>query len=267
MLKPEQFLLISAIKHFCGANYRWSSDGRKKQHYNLWIVLDGDGTLITRGREYRLTAGESFFLRMWEPQRAWHGKRPLIVTSLHFRLLDENGAVIPPQQLHERDSLFPVHLTADDVLFFEKLTDRVVNRFQDGEPAKAHEWFAMVFRELERFEKLPDLSGPALEQYHRVQELCQQIDRHPGRSYRVHNLAREACCTPTHLNRLFRQFLGMGPQEYIIQNRVRHARGLLRNSGYSVSEIAELLNYSSPYHFSRQFKEKTGMSPTDYRKA
>ena len=47
---------------------------------------------------------------------------------------------------------------------------------------------------------------------------------------------------------------------------MEQARALLLNSMLSVKEIAEVLGFSSQYHFSNCFKARIGKSPSDFRK-
>ena len=59
---------------------------------------------------------------------------------------------------------------------------------------------------------------------------------------------------------------GHRPQAYVIEAKLERARQLLAESALSISEIAEALGYRDIYFFSRQFRQRTGGSPTDYRR-
>lgn len=59
---------------------------------------------------------------------------------------------------------------------------------------------------------------------------------------------------------------GMYFTEIITQQKINLAVQYLVYSDRSVNDIAELVGYNSPDHFSRAFKHKTGLSPTQYRK-
>jgi len=54
-------------------------------------------------------------------------------------------------------------------------------------------------------------------------------------------------------------------KEYIDNIRVERAMELIRNSGSSFAEIAEMTGFVSSRYFSTFFKRKTGMTPSDYR--
>ena len=48
--------------------------------------------------------------------------------------------------------------------------------------------------------------------------------------------------------------------------KIKEAKKLIREKNHSVTEIADMLGYSSIHIFSRAFKKAVGMSPTDYSK-
>ena len=62
----------------------------------------------------------------------------------------------------------------------------------------------------------------------------------------------------------FKKQTGCSVIQYYINLKINKAKQLLSQQKYTVSEIADLLNFSSVYYFSRQFKEHTDMSPTEY---
>ena len=63
----------------------------------------------------------------------------------------------------------------------------------------------------------------------------------------------------------FKKEMGLTVTEYITQARVREAKNLLRYSSKSLCEISEYLCFSSQPHFQRVFKQKTGLTPGQYR--
>lgn len=89
-------------------------------------------------------------------------------------------------------------------------------------------------------------------------------DRIGGR-YTVGELADIAGYSPEHFSRVFRSVMGQPPEEFLIRTRIEHAKGLLSNSLMSIWEIAHALGYSKPSFFSIQFRQRTGMSPRQYR--
>ena len=64
---------------------------------------------------------------------------------------------------------------------------------------------------------------------------------------------------------IFRQHVGQPPQRYLRQLRIRRAKELLSGTELSVKEIGAVLQFDDSYHFSRVFKETTGMAPSQWR--
>ncbi len=66
--------------------------------------------------------------------------------------------------------------------------------------------------------------------------------------------------------RHFREATGLPPIAYINEKRMEDALYLLLETDFRMEEIATALGYDDPLYFSRLFRRKYGVSPTDYRK-
>lgn len=77
------------------------------------------------------------------------------------------------------------------------------------------------------------------------------------------NLCERYCST------LFRESVGVTPKQYHTSLRMTMAAELLkdRDDPHNVSEIADIMGFSSVHHFSRKFKQYFGRSPTAFREA
>jgi AraC-like DNA-binding protein len=78
----------------------------------------------------------------------------------------------------------------------------------------------------------------------------------------------EACSlSEVYFRKLFGAHFGISPKQFIIDHRLRRASQLLTEARRSISEIAEATGFSNQYHFSRIFKARFGITPSEYRKA
>ena len=77
-------------------------------------------------------------------------------------------------------------------------------------------------------------------------------------------LAQKMNISEVYLRKLFLSNLGNTPKQYILELRIKKAKQLLADSNYTVTKISDKCGFSSPYHFCRAFKNKTGMTPTEY---
>lgn len=72
----------------------------------------------------------------------------------------------------------------------------------------------------------------------------------------------DAChVAPAYLCRLFKKFDRQSPYQLLLRLKMNHAAVLLQ-SGTSLTDIADLLQFSDPFHFSRTFKKSMGISPS-----
>ncbi|MGF7047703.1 two-component system response regulator YesN [Paenibacillus sp. DS2015] len=85
-----------------------------------------------------------------------------------------------------------------------------------------------------------------------------------------HNITLEAIATevflsPVYLSFLFKQVESMNITDYITHVRIEHAKSLLIKTIKKTYEIANLVGYQDDKYFSRIFKKRVGMTPSEYR--
>ena len=64
----------------------------------------------------------------------------------------------------------------------------------------------------------------------------------------------------------FRSQVGKGPMQYFTILRIERSKELLMNSSANITEIAGMLNFSTPNYFSSVFKKCVGIYPSEFRK-
>lgn len=70
----------------------------------------------------------------------------------------------------------------------------------------------------------------------------------------------------TYLSKLFSQVEGITIEKFITKVKIERVKELIIYNEKSLSEIADLLNYSSVAYLSSQFKKETGMTPSAFKK-
>jgi AraC family transcriptional regulator, regulatory protein of adaptative response / methylphosphotriester-DNA alkyltransferase methyltransferase len=68
-----------------------------------------------------------------------------------------------------------------------------------------------------------------------------------------------------HLVRLFKHYYGMTISEYIIELRMEEATRLLTHTDMEITEVAIKAGVKSMSNFYKIFKERTGLTPKEYR--
>ena len=95
--------------------------------------------------------------------------------------------------------------------------------------------------------------------------LKQYIDEHYGDNLTLDQLADIVRMNKYSLGHLFQKAYGISPINYMINRRILEGKRLLESTDHSISQIAEILNFSSLSYFSQRFHKLTGMSPKEYR--
>lgn len=71
-----------------------------------------------------------------------------------------------------------------------------------------------------------------------------------------------------YISKLFKNYRGMTPTEYLTQLRLEKAKLLIQtNPSLLTKNIAALSGFSDPYYFSKIFKKHVGMTPKEYKKS
>ena len=98
-----------------------------------------------------------------------------------------------------------------------------------------------------------------------TQQAKNYILEHLGDSFTRQDIAEDVHLSQNHLARLFRQETGMSISEYILQERMKLAFNLLKNTGLSVGEEALRAGYENYSYFLTLFRRVAGMTPSQYR--
>ncbi|WP_335337963.1 helix-turn-helix domain-containing protein [Pedobacter sp. PACM 27299] len=77
--------------------------------------------------------------------------------------------------------------------------------------------------------------------------------------------ASELNLSPNYFGDLMKKETGKSAQEYIQAKVIDVAKDKIFDREKSISEVAYELGFKYPQHFTRVFKQRTGMSPNDYR--
>lgn len=97
-----------------------------------------------------------------------------------------------------------------------------------------------------------------------IQRAIRLIDAHLYEPCSLTVIAREVRLHPTYLSRLFKDEVGENITRYIHSQKMEEAKNLIANTDHSISEIAEMLGYSSLAYFSKVFRTTTQTSPRNF---
>ena len=100
---------------------------------------------------------------------------------------------------------------------------------------------------------------------------CAQIKEYLDTNYAQH-ITLDKLTGLTHMNKYymahsFAKFTGLSPIQYLNRRRLETACQLLRDTDYSVSDIAGSTGFSSQSYFTQIFRKTYGITPVKYRQS
>ena len=91
------------------------------------------------------------------------------------------------------------------------------------------------------------------------------IDLHFKEALTLEQLAEDAHMSKYYLSHAFKREYGISPIHYLITKRIEESKYLLAETDLSMSQIAQLLGFSSLSYFSQAFRRTQSVTPMEYR--
>jgi AraC family transcriptional regulator len=92
------------------------------------------------------------------------------------------------------------------------------------------------------------------------------IREHASQDLTLEVLAHQIGFSPYYFARLFRQTTGESPHQFVLRERVAHARKLLTATDLSLAQVATESGFADQSHFTLVFKRALGVTPRAYRR-
>lgn len=236
--------------------------GEKHPMPELTYVDQGELHSVTDGQDILLKQGDIAF---WGPNQ-WHmhyadmGVAPRYVTIT----FDLEGVDIAP--LLNRKFTAPQHAVS---LIQQMLREQ--ERMDDHSYDMIISLLSALILTLLRHADTPETKLKTSNAIHSENEIIrkaqQYISNHIQEKLSVPLVARKVDVSPSYLTALFHKNLQISPGEYIRRIKLQESKQMIREDKLNFTEIAAALQYSTVHHFSRQFKEKFGITPTEYAKS
>jgi AraC-like DNA-binding protein len=241
----------------------------------ICYLADGRQVYEMDGRTYTLEGGDAFLVA---PHRVHGtGELPEGKGRLYWLLLappKRRGTYLGLSeeerlQLWERLIRFADSRDRPPVVRIGACGDLVLERvFQvfanEEHPFREAEIRNLILRFL--FDLINAMEQPISRVSEAVRRAVKFIDNRPDHMFQVSELATEAGLSPSRFKARFRDEMGVSPADYMLRQKINHAKRLLCDDSLSITSIAFSLGFSSSQYFSTVFKRYTGQRPRDFRK-
>jgi len=245
---------------------------------------DGHGTVELNGMEHPLTPGRLFLLP-WGHRITYRADAvdPFFVYGMHVVpwhqadvAIELTTAHMPRHHLFDAPWRAPARPGASPpaahvVVSSERerpvlaaLTRYAIEAFTHARMTDASAR-AMGTLALTELDAPPTVGAHGSEAPDRLRDLLDWVDARLGQPIALADLARAAGCAPATVTRMFGRHLGRSPMAWITDRRIDRARHLLASTHLRITRIGRSCGFDDPYYFSRVFKARTGMSPSQWR--
>lgn len=247
--------------HFHGADLRIDRPEGSGDH--LLLLLKTPAVFELGGVEQRTEAGSVILFNIGTPQRYRAAGGEFGNDWIHFLPDSREDERFIKALGFELDRLYRL----DSISQLSLLVDMMCreNYSRDRFKADTTDLLLKLFL-IKLSEKLsstrPEAAGTWFD---KLSILRTKIYNDPGRAWSIDGLAHELTMSRSSFQHLYKKSFGVTAMNDVIAARTELAKYLLSTTDHSVAHIAQTCGYSSDIHFMRQFKQRTGQTPSQFR--
>lgn len=252
--------LYSAGYEECASGYSY---GPKIRSYHLiHFVLYGKGELHINEHVFQLSAGDAFFIPAGKVSYYKASKDdPWYYAWISF--LGISSQMYLYQLMTSTDDVYIIH--GLDVTKYKECIFEII-ALQDASTSSyfqangiLFQIMAMLFHDVHFQESR--WGKPSV-----ADEVKYYFDINYAEKIKLRDVAKSFGIHPNYLTRIFHEKYGISPKQYLMDLKLKKARRLLTTTELSVSVIAGSLGFDDQLAFSKIFKKKFTISPSEYRK-
>lgn len=237
--------------------------GRIINEYQLIFIVEGRGTLTTASAgSFRINSGDIFLIFPNE----WHTYSPDMETGWTEYWIGFSGINIDSRvQAGFFSPKSPVYRIGHDetlILLYNEaieVAQRQESHFQQLLAGIVNYQLGIVFTKHSN-RTLNETINPSI-----IDKARYFMQENIDRNIDMPAIAEFLNISYSTFRRIFKTYTGMAPAKYYLNMKIQRAKEMLRSTTKSVKEVAFALHFDTPEYFSRLFKKKTGMTPSQFR--
>lgn len=238
-------------------------NGRSGENYLLAFCTRGEGIVLLAGEQVPVTDDQFFII----PQRETFKFYSVLKSNSRFLVAGFNGKNIRQmsREFFVVRNLVPSvnNMVANREMLFEE----IFNNLSKGFHSQIVEYVNLCFGHLlatflyanRNSDDLAEVSNPV------VHRSIHFLEKNLHKKLTLQQIANDAGLSPTYFTTIFRKQTNYSPMSYFSHLKLLKACEFLDYTHLKVKEISYRLGYTDPYYFTREFKNKMGMSPRQYR--
>ena len=240
----------------------WHSVPHTHTHAELFYIVGGKGQFLIEDQLYPVNTNHLVIIN----PNVTHTEVSLNAQPLEYIVLGIDGIELSITDNSNGQFCILDHFESMDITSCLRNILREMELKQPG-----YEDVCQAFMEILiiRLMRSTGLSVPAEPQNfvgnHQCATVRRYIDHHFKEPLTLDQLAEEAHMNKYYLSHAFKQEYGISPINYMISRRLEESKYLLAETNLSMSQIAQLLGFSSLSYFSQVFHRTQGITPMEYR--
>ncbi len=246
---------------------RYSPEWRSIFHTHpcaeVFYVTGGSGYLLLAGTSVPIGVNDVLIVN----SSTEHTERSSEDDPLEYIVMGVDGLeVIAGDDGGDGYSIIHFQTDGEQILFYLRCLLKEIETKLPGYNTVCQDLLEVVLLLLMRSSKFTVTFIPAA---HKSSKECAVVRRYIENNFKenltLDNLAAVAHVSKYYLSHAFSREYGTSPINYLLLCRVQESMHLLAETSLSLSQIAEMLGFSSPSYFSQSFRRIQGMSPMAYR--
>jgi AraC-like DNA-binding protein len=231
----------------------------------------------TKGNNYRFDGEKHPF---WELTFVDNGELECTVDGESFHLPPRSLMFFGPEQFHTQKTAPDKTVSYLTVMFSthflqpEALTNRVIQCSNDlysfrNDLLLGIMKIILVYSIIGDSQSNEDIINPMQAHYENelLNEITQYIKYYIHNSLTINDICTKFAISRSSLQALFKKHLDISPKLHINNVKLEYSKLLLKKSSYTISQISDMLGYTSIHYFSRKFKLVYGITPSEYAKS
>ena len=260
--KPLLASMINAFKVSTGSAYFNYLDEKWKNSYSYDTISlihcsCGEMALITQDEKYLLHDNEFLFIKFFDINNG-------TILSKHLEFTWINFTAQEYEKVFELNKIYHKSLTQKQVQALDHLFS--LENKKDIDFGYLNTCFSLYLYSIMK-ENPPERPPKDIPQKSKlIDEMCSYIEQKLYSDITVTKIADFFNLSTRRVQQIFTYELNISPKKYITQRKMEESYRLVKDTSIPFYEIAEMLCFSSAYHFSRDFKDYFNETPTNIRK-
>jgi|GEM_PF-2065172 len=253
--------VLSAAKYRAEAGYVYKS--RYLDIYELIVLYSGQAEYRCGDISYAVSEGDAIFINSSLPCEVCQiGEEPL-----EFAIISLSGlSAISYYALLGKNRSDPIHIGSlekinaliEKIAYYMKYPTNLNNVLMV-------DTLSGLFTELYLSSAGDDNRDAYYRQPQWFIDTIHYIENHAMANVTVSGIAQALDMSESHFHKLFREYTGTTPYQYLLNLRITSAQSLLVSTDHQIKYIAYTVGFNSVNHFIKHFKNAAGCTPTEYR--